>query len=597
MTDDKKISELESVTNPDAANDLFAVVSDGETKKSTIDNFITDYLVGVPNIGGDSDWLGPGQTDNSADVYRTGRVAIGRTNSTKTTYMLETYSAAEETLAIFENEHGSDDPVGIEVSSFGVADNNTGLWANAAAATGSNKAIAAGSYSDVAGTDIGLLASFPLGDASNTNKYGIYVQADGTASDNLYGVYIKASNGGAGEGIGFWMEDGTEAAGRVLTCDANGKATWQDTTGITGSGTTNTIAMFSGSSVIADSPLTTSSGNVLQLAGKYRLGSTSTATDDLAVMDSAGRGTILLAQNNRTDGLLNTAIEALAVGANTTGDNLGSLSQAQVGSNGNIGSVSLSGTSVSYSGRNIAAFMQASIANTDAFGVYSRAVTASSAENIAGYFEAANGGAGTHYALQIKDGSETAGHVLTSDADGKATWAAPATPTIGAAGSNKQVQFNDGGARAGDADFTWDKAIETLSIGTTAISKETILVTLANGGGTSALTAISTKTDAIGTAITGTAVTSSAFDNIAASFTASNAGAGEAFALKTFGPVAFDDTKIGFFGETPVVRTAAYGVTNVTPDRDYDANASSVDELADVLGTVIADLQSYGLLQ
>ena len=54
---------------------------------------------------------------------------------------------------------------------------------------------------------------------------------------------------------------------------------------------------------------------------------------------------------------------------------------------------------------------------------------------------------------------------------------------------------------------------------------------------------------------------------------------------------------LGFFGTAPVIQTAAYTITNVTPDRAYDANATTVAELADVLGTLIADLQGYGLLQ
>lgn len=54
---------------------------------------------------------------------------------------------------------------------------------------------------------------------------------------------------------------------------------------------------------------------------------------------------------------------------------------------------------------------------------------------------------------------------------------------------------------------------------------------------------------------------------------------------------------LGFFGVTPVARAAAYTPTNVTTDRSYDANSTTTDELADVLGTLIADLQAYGLLQ
>ncbi len=54
--------------------------------------------------------------------------------------------------------------------------------------------------------------------------------------------------------------------------------------------------------------------------------------------------------------------------------------------------------------------------------------------------------------------------------------------------------------------------------------------------------------------------------------------------------------KIGFWNATPVVRPSAYTPTNVSTDRAYDADATTVDELADVLGTLIADLQSIGLI-
>lgn len=40
----------------------------------------------------------------------------------------------------------------------------------------------------------------------------------------------------------------------------------------------------------------------------------------------------------------------------------------------------------------------------------------------------------------------------------------------------------------------------------------------------------------------------------------------------------------------------AYTETNVTVDRSYDANATTVDELADVLGTLIADLRATGII-
>ena len=43
-------------------------------------------------------------------------------------------------------------------------------------------------------------------------------------------------------------------------------------------------------------------------------------------------------------------------------------------------------------------------------------------------------------------------------------------------------------------------------------------------------------------------------------------------------------------------KTGTYTPTNVSADRAFDANATSIDEIADVLGTLIADLQLTGLL-
>jgi len=42
--------------------------------------------------------------------------------------------------------------------------------------------------------------------------------------------------------------------------------------------------------------------------------------------------------------------------------------------------------------------------------------------------------------------------------------------------------------------------------------------------------------------------------------------------------------------------TDVYTPTNVTVDRSYDANSTSTDELADVLGTLIADLQARSII-
>ena len=62
------------------------------------------------------------------------------------------------------------------------------------------------------------------------------------------------------------------------------------------------------------------------------------------------------------------------------------------------------------------------------------------------------------------------------------------------------------------------------------------------------------------------------------------------------GALDHNGTTVGFYGVTPVVRSSAYTVTNGVTDRTYDANATSVDELADVLATLIADLKLTGII-
>jgi hypothetical protein len=54
--------------------------------------------------------------------------------------------------------------------------------------------------------------------------------------------------------------------------------------------------------------------------------------------------------------------------------------------------------------------------------------------------------------------------------------------------------------------------------------------------------------------------------------------------------------KLGFWNKTPVVQPSAYTITNDTVDRSLDCNSTSLDEVADVLGTLIKDLQSVGFV-
>ena len=62
------------------------------------------------------------------------------------------------------------------------------------------------------------------------------------------------------------------------------------------------------------------------------------------------------------------------------------------------------------------------------------------------------------------------------------------------------------------------------------------------------------------------------------------------------GDLNHDGANAGFRAVAPVALSPAYSITNVVTDRSYDANATDILEIADVLGTVVADLQAQGLL-
>jgi len=62
------------------------------------------------------------------------------------------------------------------------------------------------------------------------------------------------------------------------------------------------------------------------------------------------------------------------------------------------------------------------------------------------------------------------------------------------------------------------------------------------------------------------------------------------------GAITHTGSTLGFYNTAPVAQSAAYTPLNVTPDRAYDATATTLAEIADVLGTLIADLQLTGLI-
>lgn len=54
--------------------------------------------------------------------------------------------------------------------------------------------------------------------------------------------------------------------------------------------------------------------------------------------------------------------------------------------------------------------------------------------------------------------------------------------------------------------------------------------------------------------------------------------------------------KLSFHGSSPIVQDTGWLATNVTEDKTFDADATSINELADVLGTLINKLKDKGLI-
>jgi len=66
--------------------------------------------------------------------------------------------------------------------------------------------------------------------------------------------------------------------------------------------------------------------------------------------------------------------------------------------------------------------------------------------------------------------------------------------------------------------------------------------------------------------------------------------------LTIAGALDHDGSTVGFYTVAPVARSTGWAITNDTTERTFDANATSIDELADVVATLIRDVAATGLV-
>lgn len=102
--------------------------------------------------------------------------------------------------------------------------------------------------------------------------------------------------------------------------------------------------------------------------------------------------------------------------------------------------------------------------------------------------------AGT-WTMKLPTSAGTNGYYLQTDGAGNTSWAAGGGGGSGSpGGSNTQVQFNDSGAFGGDADFTWNKTTNALTVGTASSTQGSVV--LANTSANSVTLQASNSTSA-----------------------------------------------------------------------------------------------------
>lgn len=248
-------------------------------------------------------------------------------------------------------------------------------------------------------TGLGYYADVASGNLINATAigYNAIVNSSNTIQlGNSSVTQIFAGTGTTAKLIagGLQITGGTIAAGKVLTSDASGNATWQ-----TPGGTGTTWDLLGNAGTIDGTHFIGTTDNIpLNFrANNQKAGRIDPIFSNSFYGINAGRFT--------STGNNNTAVGAASLSSNTTGTN-----NTGLGASTNVASSTLTNATAIGYGAIVNASNTMQLGNSSVVEVY--AGTGTNAKLIAG-------------GLQITGGTLAAGRVLTSDASGNATWQVP----------------------------------------------------------------------------------------------------------------------------------------------------------------------------
>ena len=275
----------------------------------------------------------------------------------------------------------------------------------------------------------------------------------------LYADSLSA--GGLAIAGGVQIQDGNQSAGRVLTSDANGNATWQDavspyTAGTGVDVTNNVISIGQAVGTTSDVTFADVTADSLITAG-LRITDGNQAAGKVLTSDANGKATWQDAVSPYTAG----------TGVDVT-NNVISIGQA-VGTTSDVTFDELSVDSIAATG---------SLTVEDSLVVSSGARVALTlhADSVVAGGMALSGG------FRIQDGNQAAGKVLTSDANGLATWQAAVSPYTAGTGvdvTNNVISIGQAVGTTSDVTFddvTADSLAMTsaLTVGGTATFSDSL---------------------------------------------------------------------------------------------------------------------------